>query len=252
VDSGRVLQRNKRDLIQALPYFTYDFSQRYAMELTGRYIDATFEKHYPGSQEDFTDSGASAGIVFRYSERNNLIARATASLYQTTFDTNAYGGELEWQTQFSPTSRMYIRLGGQQTEPDNGPSETNVTGGIGGRWDSPRNSLFIDFTESVGPVSAGTVVERHQLRVRLDHDISERVALLFGGRVSRDEEVGDRNTYPTRDYATVDAGFEWRVQRFLAFTATYSYRWQEYADEPSDRSANGFLISLVYEPKRRD
>jgi hypothetical protein len=26
--------------------------------------------------------------------------------------------------------------------------------------------------------------------------------------------------------------------------------WQEYADEPSDASANGFLLGFIYEPKR--
>ena len=39
-------------------------------------------------------------------------------------------------------------------------------------------------------------------------------------------------TYPTRKYAAAEGGFEWRVLRNFAVTATYSYRWQEYADEP--------------------
>jgi hypothetical protein len=252
VDSGRVIERNTRDLIQANPYFTYDLTQRYGMELRARYIDANYDKDNIGSQEDFSDAGVSAGMIFRYSERNNLTLRATASKYETSFDTEAYGGEVQWDTKFSPTSRMYVRLGGQQTEPENRPSETNFTGGVGGRWDSPRNALFLDLTSTVSPVSAGTVVQRHQLRMRIDHDVSPRLALQFGGRLSHDEELGDGGTYPTRDYATVDAGFEWRVLRFLAVTATYSYRWQEYEDEPSDRSANSFLIGLVYEPKRPD
>jgi hypothetical protein len=252
VDSGRVVQHNKRDLINVAPYFTYDFTQRYRMELAGRYVDATYDQQFQGSQQDFSDMGLSAGFGFLYSQRNALIVRATASKYETSFDTDAYGGEAEWTTQFSPTSRMYVRVGAQQTEPEDGTSETNVTGGIGGRWDSPRNTLFVDFTRTVGPISAGTVVERHQLRLQIDHDVSPRLALLFGARVSRDEEVGDRNIYPRRDYASAEAGFEWRIQRFLAVTATYNYIWQEYADEPSDASSNGFLLGLVYEPKRAD
>jgi hypothetical protein len=84
---------------------------------------------------------------------------------------------------------MYIRLGAQQTEPENGQSDTNVIGGLGGRWTSPRNALFLDLTRSVGPIAAGTVVERHQLRVLLDHDVSPRLSLLLGARASRDEEI---------------------------------------------------------------
>ena len=37
-----------------------------------------------------------------------------------------------------------------------------------------------------------------------------------------------------------------------ALTATYNRLWQEYEDETADRNSNGFLISLVYEPKRTD
>jgi hypothetical protein len=42
------------------------------------------------------------------------------------------------------------------------------------------------------------------------------------------------------------------MQRAWALTATYNRLWQEYEDETADRNSNGFLISLVYEPKRTD
>jgi hypothetical protein len=124
-----------------------------------------------------------------------------------------------------------------------------VIAGAGGQWASQRNRLFLDFTRSVGPVAAGTVVERHQLRLRIDHDVSQRFALRAGARFSRDEEIED-GTYPTREYAIGELGFEWRWLRTLSLIGTYNYRWQEYEDEPSDRDASGFLIGIVYEPKR--
>ena len=67
--------------------------------------------------------------------------------------------------------------------------------------------------------------------------------------MSRDEEIED-GTYPTREYAIGEVGFEWRWQRTLSLIGSYNYRWQEYEDEPSDRDASGFLIGIVYEPKR--
>ena len=169
--------------------------------------------------------------------------------YETTRKTDAYGGEVEWNTQYSPNSRAYVRLGAQQTKPERGSSDTNVTAGAGGQWASERNRLFLDFTRSVGPVSAGTVVERHQLRLRLYHDVTQRFAMRAGARLSRDEQVED-GTYPTRKYATGELGFEWRWLRQWSLIGTYNYRWQEYEDEPSDRTANSFLIGIVYEPKR--
>jgi hypothetical protein len=178
--------------------------------------------------------------------------RAVASRYETSFDTDAYGGYLQWDTNFTENSRVYVRAGAQQTEPENGESDTNVIAGIGGSWNSPRNNLFIDLTRTVEPISAGTVVERYQLRMQIDHEVSPRVSLMLGARASRDEDIDTAGTFPTRKYAAAEGGFEWRVLRNFAVMATYSYRWQEYADELSDRSANGFLVGFVYEPRRLD
>jgi hypothetical protein len=252
VDGGRTFQRNRRDLFRIAPYFEYDMTQRYRLEAQAHYLEANFDEQNAGSQQDFSDYGISGGLGFLLSPRSSITMRALASKYETTFETDSYGGELEWATDYSETSRLYVRAGAQQTEPENGPSDTNWIAGIGGRWTSQRNVFFVDLTRQITPVSAGTVVERHQLRLRLDHDISPRMAVLLAARASRDEELEGIGDYPTREYATAEAGLEWRVQRYLSFTATYNYRWQEYADEPSDASANGFLIGIVYEPKRLD
>lgn len=252
VDSGRILQRNRRELIRLAPYFSYDLTQRYRTELAAHYTEANFDRNFEGAQQDFSELGASAALGFRVSERSSLLIRGLASQYETTLDADAYGAEAEWGTMASPTSRMYVRIGAQQTQTERGPSESSIIFGAGGQWQTQRNALFLDFTRNVGPVAAGTIVERHQLRMRIDHDVSERVALLLGARAIRDEQLGETGTYPTREYATAEAGFEWRLQRSFALTATYRYVWQEYADEPSDASANGFLIGVVYEPKRVD
>lgn len=249
-DSGLSIERNRRDLMRFVPYFSYDLSQRYLLELQARYVDASYDRQIGGVHQDFTESGASVGLGFHTSERSRLLLRALGSRYETTFEANAYGGEAEWQTDFSPTSTMYLRLGAQQTEDRRGEKESDVIAGIGGRWASQRNRLFLDATRTVGAASAGTIVERHQLRMRLDHDISQRLTMQLGARAFRDESIDENSTFPTREYATAEAGFEWRVQRTFAITATYSYYWQEYEDEPSDASANAFLIGILYEPKR--
>ena len=188
----------------------------------------------------------------QFSERSSLMLRGTASRYETTFDTDAYGAYVQWDTNFTENSRGYVRVGGQRNEPEIGESDTNVLAGVGGSWNSPRNTVFFDLTRTVEPISAGTVVERYQLRMQIDHEVSPRVSLILGARGSHDESIDEASTYPARKYAAAEGGFEWRVLRNFAVTATYSYRWQEREDELSDRSANSFLIGLVYEPKRLD
>lgn len=249
VDSGRFVIRNRRDFFRLAPSFSYDISQRYRMELDAHYLQADFDNQLPGAQQDFDEMGAGAGFGFLTSPRSTLLFQALASQYDTGRTTDAYGGVVEWKTQYSERSRAYVRLGAQQTKPENRSSDTNVIAGAGGEWATQRNRLFLDFTRSVGAVSAGTVVERHQLRLRLDHDVSQRFALRTGIRLSRDEEIED-GSYPTREYAFGELGFEWRWTRQWSLIGSYNYRWQEYEDEPSDADASAFLIGIVYEPNR--
>jgi len=248
-DSGRFLVRNRRDYFRIAPSFGYDLTQRYRLELDAHYQQADFDNQVAGAQQDFSEFGAGAAFGFLTSQRSTLYLRALGFQYDTNETTDAYGGEVEWNTQYSENSRAYIRIGAQQTKPEDGPSDTNVIAGAGGQWATQRNRLFLDLTRSVGPVAAGTVVERYQLRLRVDHDVSQRFALRAGARLSHDEETQD-GTYPTRKYAIGELGFEWRWMRQWSLIGTYNYRWQEYEDEPSDADASSFLIGIVYEPKR--
>jgi hypothetical protein len=249
-DSGRFVQHNERTFARIAPFFSYDVSQRQVVDFAAHYVRADFESQLDGAQVDWSDAGVEAGWGYQVSERSTFSLRGVASRYETVFDTDAYGAYVQWDTKFTENSRAYVRVGAQQTEPEIGESDTNVLAGIGGSWNTLRNHLFIDLTRTVQPVSAGTVVERYQLRMQIDHEVSPRVSLLLAARGSRDEDIAQTGTFPTRKYAAAEGGFEWRVLRNFAVTATYGYRWQEYADELSDRSANTFLIGLVYEPKR--
>jgi hypothetical protein len=251
-DAGRFVEHNTRNFVRVSPFFRYDVTQRQRIDFDGYYLRADFEKQFEGAQQDFSEEGLGAGWGYQFSERSRLSLRAVGSRYETTFDTDAYGAYLQLDTNFTENSRVYVRAGAQQTEPENGESDTNVIGGVGGSWSSLRNTLFLDLTRTVEPSAAGTVVERYQLRMQIDHEVSPRVALMLGARASRSEDIRTPAVVPTRKYAAAEGGFEWRVLRNFAVTATYSYRWQEYADELSDRSANGFLVGFVYEPKRLD
>jgi hypothetical protein len=243
-------ERNRRDLYQVLPSFSYDFSQRQRFDVNGQYTRATFANHFAGSQVDFSEADLGVGWTYIASQRNSFTFRATAAHYDTVDTAEGYGAQAQWGAQLSQTSRMYVRIGAQDTEPENRDSSTSVLAGIGGDWMSERNHLFLDLTRSVNAVAAGTVVERTELRFRLNHDISERISMLMGVRGFRDESIDDDPTFPRRQYVTGQVGLEWRVQRALAFTATYTYRWQDDNRLPSDVSANGFLVGVIYQPKR--
>jgi len=251
-DAGRVLRRNERDLIRVEPYWHYDVSQRHRAEAGAHYIDANFKENFAGEQEDFSDYGVYAGWGFLVSPRSSITLRGRAARYETGFNADGYGAEVEWRSDYSQIAHMYVRLGGQQTSLSRGsvPSETNVIAGAGGRWTWPTTNLFVDLTRNVSPTSAGAVVERSQIRLRLLRKLTPRFALLAGARATRDEAVSRNSTYPDRDYLSGDFGFDWRISRTWSVVGSYDYIWQEYSDEPSDTSSNAISLGIVYEPGR--
>ncbi len=168
------------------PFIRYDVTQRQRLDFDAHYLRADFEKQLENAQQDFSEEGVSAGWGYQFSERSSLTLRGVASRYETTFDTDAYGAYLQWDTNFTENSRVYVRAGAQQTEPENGESDTNAIAGIGGSWNSPRNTLFLDLTRTVEPISAGTVVERYQLRMQIrPRGVAARLTEARGARVAR-------------------------------------------------------------------
>ena len=133
-DSGRFVEHNDRTLVRISPFFSYDVSQRQVVDLTAHYVSADFENQLEGAQVDWTDAGVEAGWGYKVSERSTFSLHGLASRYETVFDTDAYGAYVQWDTKFTETSRVYVRVGAQQTEPENGERDTNLLAGIGGSW----------------------------------------------------------------------------------------------------------------------
>ena len=77
-DSGRFLQRNRRDFFRIAPSFEYDISQRYRMELNAHYLQADFDSQLAGFQQDFSEKGVGAGFGFLTSPRSALLAHSVA------------------------------------------------------------------------------------------------------------------------------------------------------------------------------
>jgi hypothetical protein len=255
-DAGQVSVRNKRDSILAEPYWHFDLDQRNRVEAGAYYVDADFENN-PADvpprfrQLDFSDTGAYVGWGYALSQRSRLTFRGRASRYETTLEADAYGGEVEWRSNYTQTSNLYVRVGAQQTELSTAGSsaETNIIAGVGGQWKWPTTNLFADLTRSVGPNATGAVIERSELRLRMSRAIRPRFSILAGARATSDATIGDI-VYPERDYLTGEVGFDWRLTRSWSLVGEYQYIWQEYSDDPSDTSSNSIILGIVYEPGR--
>ncbi len=134
-----------------------------------------------------------------------------------------------------------------------GEEVTTWLAGAGLQRSVKLTELFLDAMHSVVPNSAGLVLQRDQLRFRLTHLFTPRVSMFTGVRATRDDPVASDSQRPTRNYATGDLGFEWRVLQQLSLVTSINYTWQEFeTDDTSGSESASAMLSFVYEPRRRD
>lgn len=261
-DAGIVTVRNRRDLARLRPTLEYEFTPRHRLEVDADLLDVAFDQQLPGAQVDYRNFGGSIGYAFAFSQRSTLTVRGLASRYDVDIEANsadAFGLEAEWSTSSSEVMQAFVRAGAQQTRFDADPltgaageDDTSYLAGGGVRWSVKLTEVFFDATHSVGPTGSGFVVERDQLRLRLTHLFSPRFSMFTGVRGIQDQAVESGALYRTRQYATGDLGFEWRVLQQLSVVAAVDYTWQEFEGDTKDATSSGAALSFIYEPRRRE
>jgi len=252
-DSGVVLVKNRRTRGSLRPVFEYEMSQRHSLEFGGSYVDVSYDHEIAGAQVDFRNADIYGGLVTRLTPTTSLTARLRGANYDidTRGDTNSYGAELQWDTRTIKDTNRFFRLGAQNVELADGGSNIAWLAGAGVSFILGRNELFTDVSRSVGPSSAGVVVARDQLRLRLVRAMTPRLNLLVGVRGTHDDDVDDTSSFIPRSYATADLGLEWRIKEEWSLRLTGDYTWQKYQNGSDPSASSGATATVIYEPLQR-
>lgn len=252
-DAGRVLVDNRRTRATLNPTLNFELSARRQLQFEAGYTNVSFEEEISDAQVDFNTADVSAGLLTRINERSSLTARVLGAHYDVDGlePSNAYGGELQWDTRNAAETHGYLRAGAQSVEVASGGSETAWLAGAGINWLAGRNELFVDLTRNVGPSSAGVIVARDQLRLRLSRAMTPRLSLVAGLRGTHDDDVDTASAFQERNYATGDLGLQWRWQEEFSLRVAYDYTWQEFKSDATDATSSGAMISILYQPLQR-
>jgi hypothetical protein len=213
----------------------------------------SFDEAITDTQVGFDTSEITAGVRTRLNERTTLSTKLRGGYYDIEFRdvTKAYGAELQWDTRSVRDTKTFFRIGAQNVELPDGGSNIAWLAGAGVSLLLGRNELFTDLSRSVGPSSAGVVVARDQLRLRLTRAMTPRLNLLVGVRGTHDDDVDDTSTFTARSYATADFGVEWRWQEEWSIRLEGDYTWQKYQDAVDDATSSGVTASIIYQPLQR-
>jgi len=252
-DGGVVLVENRRTRASLRPQLVFEMSPRRELIFDAGYLDVNYDKQISDVQTDYNSADLSAGLRARLNETMTLTTRLRGAQYDLNLGekTTAYGAELQWDTRSVTDTRTYVRAGAQNVEVSGGDTELAWVAGVGISKIIGRNELFADLARNVGPSSAGVVVTRDQLRLRLTRAMTPRLNFLMGVRGTHDEEVDPLSTFVPRSYATGDVGVEWRWQEEFSLRAAFDYTWQEFDQASTDATSSGATVSLIYQPQQR-
>ena len=252
-DAGRVIVKNRRTRYAVQPQVSWELTQRNRFEIAASYADVSFDRAISQAQVGFDTTELTAGVRTRINERTTLATRLRGGYYDIEFRdvTKAYGLEMQWDTRTIKDTTRFFRLGAQNVELANGGSNIAWLAGAGVSLILGRNELFTDVSRSVGPSSAGVVVARDQLRLRLVRAMTPRLNLLMGLRGTHDDDVDDTSNFTPRSYATADLGVEWRVKEEWSIRLAGDYTWQKYQNDTDPADSTGAMASVIYQPLSR-
>ena len=266
-DIAAIRERVRQDLLVLAPQATFDLSPREHLDVQAQYLDVKYSKTIYNQVQNFKTYSGSLGLGFAVTAQSNLTVRGIASTLKPASGSgaNTYGAEGGWDTHLSERMQAYAKLGFERTSFDrtqNGQppvtnqvqygksSATSVSGGLGISRKFVAYDLFADYSRSVSPDSAGAVVARDDLRVRLEHKFSGRYSGYVGLRGIHQSALGNNVGFTGQRYGQAALGVEWRIYRTFSVISEYAYTTLKDTNALRAAGSNAVTISLKWEPHR--
>jgi hypothetical protein len=261
-DSGYVTFHDRRQLSEVTPTFTEDLTQRQHLEVTADYTKVDYDPVLPGFYVGYSAATGAIALIEDISQRTSLTLRGRASEYEPEGDfpnTRTYGLEGEWGYHVSQVSQAYVRIGAARSSFEQLPGAvpladtTGIVAGAGMNWTYQVTQVFLDATRTVEPNGTGYTVDRDQFRLSLTRLLSPTLSGIAAARYIRDSPSEPTVLFADRNYALASLGFKWRFRRAWTLSGEYDYTNQRYASVPPvTETSNAVLISVIYEPNRRN
>jgi hypothetical protein len=255
-DLASLTERIRQNLLMLTPMATFDLSPREHLEVQAQYLNVDYSKAIYGEVQNFMNFTGSLGLGFTVTPQSTLTFRGIGSDLRPTAGSGAttYGAEGQWDTHLSQVMQAYAKVGVEHTSFDlaefGNSSATSVSGGLGISRKFVAYDLFADFSRSVSPDSAGQVVVRDDLRLRLEHKFSGRTSGYVGLRGIDLQGLGNYANFTGQHYGQAALGIEWRMLRQFSIISEYAYTTLKESNITQTPGSNAVTITLRYEPHR--
>lgn len=284
--SGNLQLQVPRFTISVSPGITYNFTEKYALQLGYNYLNVTFDR-VPGalqnifSYSDYENHQFTATAIHNYSDRlsfnltgaySNYTSPSSGTFfdiieaeYNTSSTNFTYQAGTQYifdeQTQLSASAGMRDTTTTQETtfNPQIAPflNDSFTSSGSGYVFStnltrkSEWGGLILSADQQVNPSSNGDQQQSTTFSGNLNYNLAERWTTGLNARYQVTESTSSSNTNSNnnRTYTAVTPNIRWSWTPEINLNLSYSYRYQKYdsLDDPS--IGNNLELQFSYQPQ---
>lgn len=244
-----------RELRTIKPTFGAQLSERSRIQLSYNLNDVAYSETQGTDLSDYRNHRLTLQNSYSLTERDALVTIAGANLYRASgvdrkYD--SYGLLAGVDHRFSEQSRGGFRVGIQHTSfetPNENGDESGFLGSIFGSRKTEDTVFDATLERNLYPSGSGGMVQTDQILLRMNKELSPRLAFLLTARAFRTESVGTRNNQNDRNYLSFEPALNWALTESWSVQASYNYVRQKEQGDPEAADSNAVFVSLNYAPQ---
>lgn len=263
--TGVVLQFTQRNLWSANPTWTRSLTEKFAIQGTFQFTDATYDNGLRLGLVDYQLFGGSSGLLYQFTEQDQI---QLSGLYFNFHTTNAPfgvratfpGAALSLTHAFTETLTGTVyggpRFVSSTTQTTSDFVKTRETVWVFGasvakKFESATVQVYL--TRDIIPSGFGLLIQTDRAQISASYNVSETLTAAFdtsGYLVSGVTTSGHGLTLQENRYFYLTPKVSWKFLEWWKLEASYTYGWRNAEGFPEPAMANAAMVTLTYYPPK--
>lgn len=255
--SGLVQVNKRRTRLFARPSWSYELSERAALDLSASYTDVSYEDVERIPLYDYTLAGAGLTGTYLWSERSELFARLNLDRYEaaqvdTRSDTLGLlaGGSYALSETLSLTALAGLRYTRAETPAlTGGTDEQSSTGPLVDFSLEKRfevGHLRLTASQALSPSSTGELLNTTSGGLALAYPVNARWSFVVNAHAYRNRDPAGERDSNDRDYLSIAPRLRHKLSDWWHLEVGYRFRYQHYTERGDEASSNAVFLTLSH------
>ena len=254
--TGLVQVNSQQNSWQVNPGWSYDLSERSALDLAVTYLDVSYDDDSDVPFSGYRVGSVKLGGKYSVTERFELNGSVGYGRYEAQRVTNQYDNVdvfLGASYQHSERSSFTLKVGLRSTEQTvDGPNGRRLTDGSSGpvynltyfRDFESGGGIRLEARRELAPSGSAQVLDTTGLLADLSLPLSRRWGIGVTADGYRNRSPSGEQGLEDRTYASVAPRLAFEIDESWRLSAGYRFRWQERQEVPGEAISNAVFLTL--------